>query len=128
MPEPPPPADEYPLSPDEPPPIERRLPLPQVDPPADAERDQFSLAELFGLVAVTAVVFSAVSSAMRWMGIKSSPGNLAAAYAMVFGFGALITMVLLAIVPPMRRIVTVGWWLLLGLYIVTAAAAVLMVK
>jgi hypothetical protein len=77
---------------------------------------------------VATVVFSAVSCAFRWMGIKNSPANLASAYALVFGFGALVFMVVMALLPPMRRIVRVGWWILLGLYVVTAAAAVLMTK
>ena len=43
----------------------------------------------------------------------------------MFGFAALVSMIVLAWMPHARRIVKVAWWAVLGLYIVTAATAVL---
>ena len=125
-------ADEYPLSPEEPPPeVQRPPPAPAIEsgePPRDAEADQFSLGELLGLVAVMAVLLSAISSFGRWTSLGSSPASLAKTYALVLGFGALASMIVLWFMPHVRRIVLVGWWALLVLYIVTAAAAVMMSK
>ncbi len=124
--------DEYPLSPDEPPlDVEHCPPLPVIEsgkPPLDAEADQFTLSELLWLVAIAAVLLSAISSIARWTAIGNSPASLATTYATVLGFGALASMVVLAWMPEARRIVKLGWWVLLGLYIVTATAAVLMNK
>ncbi len=131
-PQPPQSPDEYPLSPDEPlPEVERPLPVPVIDsgePPVDADQNQFSLAELLGLVAAMAVLLSAISSIARWTALGKSPASFAATYAVVFGFVTLASMIVMAWMRQARLIVMVGWWALLGLYIVTAAAAVLMTK
>jgi hypothetical protein len=120
--------EEYPLSSDEPlPAVERSLaPSNSRASPVDAEEKQFSLGELLGLVAAMAVLLSVISSVARWTRIGRSPADLATASATVFGFGALASMIILALLPKARRIIVVGWWALLCLYIVTAAAAVLM--
>ena len=107
-----------------------RLPLPASgsdEPPGDSRaEDQFSLGELLGLVAVMAVLLSVISSVGRWtsMGIRrpTSPPRMPR----MFGLVALASMIVLAFIPQTRRIVKVGWWALLALYIVAAAAAVLM--
>jgi hypothetical protein len=123
--------DEYPLLPDESVlDVERALPpiTEAGETPRDAETEQFSLGELLGLVAVMAVLLSTISSIARWATVGSSPAGLAKACAAVFGFGALASLIVLALIPQTRRIVTLGWWALLGLYIVSAAATVLMSK
>jgi hypothetical protein len=126
------PPDECLLSPEGPPPdIERPLPIPVIesgDPPKDRVADQFTLSELLWLVAAMAVLMSVIRGIARWMTIGDSPAALAATYATVFGFAALASMIVLAWIPEARRIVTVGLWALLGLYIVTAVATVLMPK
>jgi hypothetical protein len=127
-PQPPESPDEYPLSREEPPEIPRVLPEPVIDSSEsakDAEANQFTLSELLWLVAIAAVLMSTISSIARWTKIGNSPASLAATYAAVLGIATLASMVVLALLPPLRRIVTVGWWVLLSLYIVTAAAAVL---
>ena len=92
------------------------------------EADQFTLGELCGLVAALAVLLSLISSAAHWMAIGKAPADLAAVYATVFGVAALVSMIVLAWLPQPRRIVTVGWWALLSLYIIAAAVAVWMSK
>lgn len=123
--------DEYRLMPDEPlPHMEPCIP-PVVrpdEPPVDAETNQFTLGEPLGLVAVAAVLLSTVSSIARWTSMGDSPASLAAVYATVLGFGALVSMIALAWMPQARQIAKVGWWALLGLYVVAAVAAVLMRK
>jgi hypothetical protein len=129
-PQPPESPDEYPLSPEEPPPeVPRVLPEPVIDsgePAKDTEANQFTLSELLWLVAIAAVLMSTISSITRWTKTGNSPASLTATYAAILGIATLASMVVLALLPPLRRIVTVGWWVLLSLYVVAAVAAVLM--
>ena len=119
--------DEYPLSPDEPlPQVEDSMPAQPIDSaerPIDAETNQFSLGELLGLVTVMAVLLSVIGSFARWTTLGNSPSTLAAVYATVLGFVALVSMIVLSWIPQARRIVVVGWWALWGLYIITAVVA-----
>ncbi len=73
-----------------------------------------------------ALLLSAISSLGRWTPMGNSPASLAKVYALVFGFGALASMIVLAFMPQARQIVKLGWWALLILYIVTVATAILM--
>jgi hypothetical protein len=126
--------DEFELAPDERPPVKP----PEVQPvfveeesPASSETNedrQFSVGELIGLVTFIAVVLSVLSSIAHWMGWGQTPAGMAAVFATVLGGMSLVSMIVLAFLPHARRIVLVGWWVLLGSYIVTAAAAVLMAK
>ncbi len=124
-------TDEYQLTPDDsPPPAATFLPPRAAEPgePRDAQGDQFTLGELLGVVAAAAVVCSVISSIARWMSPGSTPAELAGIFAAVLGLMALAGMILAAWFPPSRRIIIVGWWVLFGLYIVTAIAAALMTR
>ena len=125
------PDDEYRLAPVEPlPEIERPLPLfhepPEME--VDPGEYQFSIREMLGLTFFVAVVFSAISTTMRFLPQETSPARYAGNIAGVLGFGALVSLVVLGLFPTVRRIVTVGWWVLVALYLSASVAAVLMTK
>ena len=125
------PGDEYRLSPVEPLPlIERAMPVPAAptEPEFDPRENQFSIREMLGLTFFVAVVFSAISTTMRFLPQEASPARYAGNIAAVLGFGALASMVVLALIPSVRRIVTVGWWVMVAFYLLASAAAVLMTK
>jgi hypothetical protein len=114
--------DEYPIAP---PAFERpkaRMPwapfsfdpdqLPQFGAPKDAPF-QFSLADLLLLVAAVSIVLGLTN----WL-----PPAYAAGLA---GFGALVSMVVLASLKPSRAIVYVGWWVVLAIYLVSCFRAMI---
>jgi hypothetical protein len=77
----------------------------------EAARFQFSLAELLMLVAGTSLV----------LGILGCfPPEYAAFLA---GAGALVSMVVLAVLRPSRPIVYLGWWVILGIYLLMCVMA-----
>ena len=77
----------------------------------EAARFQFSLAELLMLVAVASIV----------LGILGCfPPQYAAFLA---GLGALVSMIVLAVLKPSRPIVYLGWWVVFGIYLLMCVAA-----
>ena len=125
------PGDEYRVSPNEPlPEIERAVPLREkpAEPEFDPRENQFSIREMRGLTFFVAVVFSAISTTMRFLPPEASPARYVGNIAAVLGFGALASMVVLAAIPSVRRIVTVGWWVLVVLYLLASVAAVFMTR
>ena len=116
--EPQPTDDEYPVLPPDP---ERLDHKPTREPfdldelvaaqDKEAARFQFSLAELLMLVAVASIA----------LGILGCfPPEHAAFLA---GAGALVSMVVLAVLRPSRPIVYLGWWVVLGIYLLMCVAA-----
>lgn len=127
------PLPEYPLSPEEPPPPIVKAAFPATanqpaEPPVEAESAQFSLSEMLWLVALAAVILSAISSVARWTTLGQSPGQLWAISATLLGLAALLGVVVMSWISKARPILLVGWWVLFGLYIISAATAVLMSK
>ena len=117
----PPRDDEYPVLPPDP----ERPDLKPVVKPVDLEelleeedkeaaRFQFSLAELLMLVAGASIV-------LRILGCF--PPEYAAALA---GVGALLSMIVLAVLKPSRPIVYVGWWAIFGIYLLMCAIALVL--
>jgi len=89
-------------------------------PPKDRpppERFQFFLAEMLVLTAA-AVLFMGVVSLV-------AGGQSVERFAGVAGLGILVGMVVLILLPSVRPIIQVGWWVMLGLYLLACAAAVL---
>jgi hypothetical protein len=88
---------------------------------ADTYRDeyQFSLLELLILMAMLAGILAVA----RTVGLLIPGGNTVENLAGIMGLAALVSMIVLAIIPFSKRIVLVGWWALLGLYILTALIA-----
>jgi len=78
---------------------------------------QCSLAELLTLLTLAAVGLSALSLV---------PGGLQAPRAAgIAGVAALVGLVVLSILRPRRLIVHLGWWLLVGAYVIACVVAVI---
>jgi hypothetical protein len=125
-----PPADDNPPSPDDereypiaPSPESKRSTTPVVEqaeapcdePPPQPERFQFSLAELFAMMATVAVFLSVVNLL---------PGeNRVAVFAGALGLAVLLGMIALDAIGVRRPIVRVAWWAGLALYLLACLAA-----
>jgi hypothetical protein len=113
------PPDEHSVVPPDPERAEYRSPYGPVDPnevpqvePTEKEPFQFSLAELLLLTALVSVL----------LGILGCfPQQYAAGLA---GLGALVSMLALAILKPTRAIMYVGWWFVLGIYLLSCVRAI----
>jgi hypothetical protein len=116
--------DEYPLAPAEDLPRRPEPPLPSgplLDAAQSEDREgyQFTLAELILLTSATALFLSLVASIARWL-----PGSLGLnGFAGLLGLGALASMIIIALYPPRRPIVLIGWWTLVVLYVICCLIA-----
>ena len=112
--------DEYPLSPLDPERAEHSSSFAPVDldelmesaRPAQPSF-QFSMAEMFLLVAVVSIVLGL---------LNCFPPQYAAGLA---GLGALVSMLVIAILKPTRPIVYVAWWVVLGIYLLSCVRGML---
>jgi hypothetical protein len=122
-------TDEYPLAPSagEPPPLDHTF-APGCDPdqldplgpqPDDSDRLQFSQGELLLLVAGISVFLSIAATILKFLPKGSGPQ----AFAGLMGFFAFACWVVMVAIAPERRIVVVGWWALIALYLVTCVVA-----
>ena len=112
-------GNDYPLAADDSaPPWQRPVNLPLVARQAEeeipsADQWQFTLSELFLLTAVFALLLGL---------LKMFPREWAAGLA---GAGALVSMIVLAVLKPTRMIVYLGWWAMLIVYLMVCLAAIL---
>ncbi len=86
-------------------------------PPRPNARYQFSLAEMFLVISLAAVILSVLG----YLPGGYSPENFAG----VAGFGVLAALVVLAYLKPKRFIVHMVWWALLVFYLGACIAALL---
>ena len=110
----------YPVARPDPEVIEPRRDLYSVDPksiddsePFDAERFQFSLAELLLLMALASLILGILGCFPR----KYAAG--------LSGLGALVSMLVIAVLKPTRAIIYVAWWVILGIYLLTCIGEIL---
>ncbi len=121
------PDEEYPLAPDDPsPPLGPTLPpgcdpdrLLNQTPSNDADNYQFTLSELLLLVAGVSVFLSAAATVLKCFPKGATPDNFAG----MMSFAAIACWMAMILLAPKRRIVIVGWWVLLGLYFLTCVVA-----
>lgn len=90
----------------------------------EAKQFQFSLFELLVLTAAVAAIFSFISTVSRFLPGGMSPANFAG----LLGLVALVCLVVIALVPNARRIVIIGWWVLVGLYLMSCVFALTATK
>jgi lipopolysaccharide export LptBFGC system permease protein LptF len=118
--EPQPTDDEYPVLPPDPERVDYKPTLEPFDLDelleanvADEARFQFSLAELLLLTAMASLI----------LGILGCfPRQYAAGLA---GLGALISLIVLAVLKPQRPVIYLGWWVILGIYLLSCVAAMI---
>jgi hypothetical protein len=118
--EPQPADEEYPVLPPDPERVDYKPALEPFDldellesKEKEAARFQFSLAELLMLVAVASLVLGVLGC---------FPPKYAAFLA---GLGALVSMLVLAVLKPSRPIIYLGWWVVFGIYLLMCVAALL---
>ena len=87
-------------------------------PPQPKARYQFSLAEMFLVISLAAVILSVLG----YLPGGYSPENFAG----VAGFGVLAALVVLGYLKPERPIVHLAWWVLLVVYLGACMTALLL--
>ena len=93
--------------------LEARPALTAAPPQEEAEVDgRFSLRELLFLVTLVAIGLSG----MHWLPLRL--------YAGMSGLAALIGLVILSVLRPSRLVAHLAWWSVLGIYVLSAFAAV----
>jgi hypothetical protein len=114
------PDDEYPLGPVEPQRAKHdsSSELVDIDELLESARPeqpsfQFSMAELFLLVALVSFVLGL---------LNCIPPQYAAGLA---GLGALVSMVVIAVLKPTRPIIYLAWWVVLGIYLLSCLRGLL---
>jgi hypothetical protein len=79
---------------------------------------QYTIADMFALTTAVAVFLSIFFSIIKLFPVKSIAG--------ASGLGTLMSLILLLIWPPERRLIRVGWWVLFAFYLFTCIAAMIL--
>ena len=109
-----------PAGPTLPPDVQRKLDQYESGESEEPEPFQFTLAELMLTMVVVSVLCSLAATMQRLM-----PGAGAEGFAGLLGIATLAAMVILAVIPSPGRGVQLGWWCMVGLYLLTCVMALL---